>query len=312
MGTCSYVLLGTERGMAETFGSTCHGAGRAMSRNKSRKALDYQGVLASLANKGISIRVASPKLVMEEVRDLVDCCVAADLSLVVAGAGILQGRDAGRRDVPPGRHLQKVHQAAANRCRERVMCATTPKLTIQAFLILTSHALADAPVTGDPDAWLAAAAAAAAAPEGTEFECCEAAAATGGQGPFRGLNLRSAVALASGWSSRRCRGRVTGVLRRSRSRSMSRCARRASRRAAYSGSAAARTEKQTPLNNNCSHNGTVMHRDAHCILYSISRAPRISRMRAMDWRTCAQACWDELTHATLHGTFSSREAPRIG
>jgi tRNA-splicing ligase RtcB len=29
MGTCSYVLTGTEKGMVETFGSTCHGAGRA-------------------------------------------------------------------------------------------------------------------------------------------------------------------------------------------------------------------------------------------------------------------------------------------
>jgi len=28
MGTCSYVLTGTEKGMIETFGSTCHGAGR--------------------------------------------------------------------------------------------------------------------------------------------------------------------------------------------------------------------------------------------------------------------------------------------
>ena len=36
MGTCSYVLLGTETGMSETFGSTCHGAGRAWSRAKSR------------------------------------------------------------------------------------------------------------------------------------------------------------------------------------------------------------------------------------------------------------------------------------
>ena len=32
MGTCSYVLTGTDRGMKETFGSTCHGAGRASSR----------------------------------------------------------------------------------------------------------------------------------------------------------------------------------------------------------------------------------------------------------------------------------------
>lgn len=32
MGTCSYVLTGTEWGMAHTWGSTCHGAGRAKSR----------------------------------------------------------------------------------------------------------------------------------------------------------------------------------------------------------------------------------------------------------------------------------------
>jgi tRNA-splicing ligase RtcB len=32
MGSCSYVLTGTEAGMAQTFGSTCHGAGRALSR----------------------------------------------------------------------------------------------------------------------------------------------------------------------------------------------------------------------------------------------------------------------------------------
>lgn len=36
MGTCSYVLTGTQKGMSETFGSTCHGAGRAKSRNESR------------------------------------------------------------------------------------------------------------------------------------------------------------------------------------------------------------------------------------------------------------------------------------
>lgn len=52
--------------MAETFGSTCHGAGRARSRNNSRNKLDYQTVLDNLKTKGISIRVASPKLVMEE------------------------------------------------------------------------------------------------------------------------------------------------------------------------------------------------------------------------------------------------------
>ena len=87
MGTCSYVLTGTEKGMAETFGSTCHGAGRAQSRNKSRKQLSYQEVLDNLAAKGIAIRVASPKLVMEEapesykdVIQVVDTCHNAGIS----------------------------------------------------------------------------------------------------------------------------------------------------------------------------------------------------------------------------------------
>ena len=87
MGTCSYVLTGTERGMEETWGSTCHGAGRASSRAKSRRTLTYEDVLASLHEKGISIRVASPKLVMEEapesykdVTAVVDTCQAAGIS----------------------------------------------------------------------------------------------------------------------------------------------------------------------------------------------------------------------------------------
>jgi tRNA-splicing ligase RtcB len=87
MGTCSYVLTGTQKGMEETFGSTCHGAGRAQSRNKSRQSLSYQQVLDNLAAKGISIRVASPKLVMEEapesykdVTEVVNTCHDAGIS----------------------------------------------------------------------------------------------------------------------------------------------------------------------------------------------------------------------------------------
>lgn len=87
MGTCSYVLTGTDQGLEETFGSTCHGAGRAQSRNKSRKNLEYTEVLDALARKGISIRVASPKLVMEEapesykdVTQVVDTCHDAGIS----------------------------------------------------------------------------------------------------------------------------------------------------------------------------------------------------------------------------------------
>lgn len=108
MGTCSYVLTGTEKGMCETFGSTCHGAvssisiqtliarklhftssrqGRALSRAKSRRKLEYTDVLNNMRDMGIAIRVASPKLVMEEapesyknVTDVVDTCHAAGIS----------------------------------------------------------------------------------------------------------------------------------------------------------------------------------------------------------------------------------------
>ncbi|KAK6292277.1 hypothetical protein J4Q44_G00368610 [Coregonus suidteri] len=71
----------------ETFGTTCHGAGRALSRAKSRRNLDFQDVLDKLADKGIAIRVASPKLVMEEapesyknVCDVVNTCHDAGIS----------------------------------------------------------------------------------------------------------------------------------------------------------------------------------------------------------------------------------------
>ena len=87
MGTCSYVLTGTEKGFTETFGTTCHGAGRSMSRAKSRRNLGFQDVLDNLKQKGISIRVASPKLVMEEapesyknVDDVVNTCHEAGIS----------------------------------------------------------------------------------------------------------------------------------------------------------------------------------------------------------------------------------------
>ncbi|VDK41929.1 unnamed protein product [Taenia asiatica] len=101
MGTCSYVLTGTDKAMTETFGSTCHGAGRALSRAKSRRTLEYSDVLENLAQKGISIRVASPKLVMEEapesyknVTDVVNTCQEAGISsktLKLRPIGVIKG-----------------------------------------------------------------------------------------------------------------------------------------------------------------------------------------------------------------------------
>ncbi|KAI3384739.1 hypothetical protein SNEBB_004692 [Seison nebaliae] len=87
MGTCSYVLTGTEKGMQQTFGSTCHGAGRALSRAKARRKLEWTDVLDNLKEKGISIRVASPKLIQEEapesykdVTQVVETCHSAGIS----------------------------------------------------------------------------------------------------------------------------------------------------------------------------------------------------------------------------------------
>lgn len=87
MGTFSYIVVGTAFGMEETCGSTCHGAGRALSRNASRKVLDHKEVLKSMKEKKISIRVASPNLVTEEapesyknVSDVVDTCHDANIS----------------------------------------------------------------------------------------------------------------------------------------------------------------------------------------------------------------------------------------
>ena len=78
MGTCSYVLVGTDKGFKETWGSTCHGAGRALSRAKARRELTYEEVIEKLREKNITIRMASPKLVMEEApesyKDVEDVC----------------------------------------------------------------------------------------------------------------------------------------------------------------------------------------------------------------------------------------------
>ncbi|XP_037030489.1 RNA-splicing ligase RtcB homolog [Bradysia coprophila] len=101
MGTCSYVLTGTEGAMSQTFGSTCHGAGRALSRAKARAELKYTDVLENMKSLGIAIRVASPKLVMEEapesyknVTDVVDTCAAAGLSkkcMKLRPIGVIKG-----------------------------------------------------------------------------------------------------------------------------------------------------------------------------------------------------------------------------
>lgn len=86
MGTNSYIMTGTHAAMDASFGSTCHGAGRNASRAAQRQHVDYTDVLAELTAQGISIRVASPQLLMEEapssykdVNSVVDVCDSVGL-----------------------------------------------------------------------------------------------------------------------------------------------------------------------------------------------------------------------------------------
>jgi tRNA-splicing ligase RtcB len=66
MGTASYVLLGTAGSMAQTFGSTCHGAGRVMSRAKARKSVRGERLRQELEERGIAIQAGSMAGLAEE------------------------------------------------------------------------------------------------------------------------------------------------------------------------------------------------------------------------------------------------------
>lgn len=66
MGTSSYILVGTEQGMTDTFGSAVHGAGRVMSRKKALKEYRGDDVISNLADSGILIRTRSRKGAAEE------------------------------------------------------------------------------------------------------------------------------------------------------------------------------------------------------------------------------------------------------
>jgi tRNA-splicing ligase RtcB len=66
MGTASYVLEGTHQAMATTFGSTCHGAGRVLSRKSARRTLTWKGVSENLKQKHIVIRTDDRSAVPEE------------------------------------------------------------------------------------------------------------------------------------------------------------------------------------------------------------------------------------------------------
>ncbi|HEY3174396.1 MAG TPA: RtcB family protein [Candidatus Polarisedimenticolia bacterium] len=86
MGRYSYVLVGTMGAFRETFGSTCHGAGRRMSRSAAARGARGRPILRELADRGIIVRSESRATLLEEIPEAYKD--VAEVVDVVHGAGI--------------------------------------------------------------------------------------------------------------------------------------------------------------------------------------------------------------------------------
>jgi tRNA-splicing ligase RtcB len=86
MGRYSYVLTGTQRAFQETFGSTCHGAGRRMSRAEAKRSVRGRSLLEELEARGIHVMAAGMATVAEEMPEAYKD--VADVVRVVEGAGL--------------------------------------------------------------------------------------------------------------------------------------------------------------------------------------------------------------------------------
>jgi tRNA-splicing ligase RtcB len=91
MGTASWVLVGTETSMTQSFGSTCHGAGRLMSRHEAKRNVRGDKLRADLESDGIHIRAGSMAGLAEEapqaykdVNQVVDAVVGGGIARKVA------------------------------------------------------------------------------------------------------------------------------------------------------------------------------------------------------------------------------------
>jgi tRNA-splicing ligase RtcB len=101
MGRYSYVALGTALAMKETFGSTCHGAGRLQSRSAAKRSLKGADVVRALAARGIVVKAGSMGSLAEEaseaykdVADVVDVTHKAGISRKVVKSvpmGVIKG-----------------------------------------------------------------------------------------------------------------------------------------------------------------------------------------------------------------------------
>ncbi len=91
MGRASYVLRARQEAMDETFGSCCHGAGRALSRTAARNRVDARELRRDLGEQGVEVRAGSLKGLAEEapvaykdIHQVVDVVVGAGLAAKVA------------------------------------------------------------------------------------------------------------------------------------------------------------------------------------------------------------------------------------
>ncbi len=66
MGTASYVMVGTNENMKNSFGSSCHGAGRLISRKKANESFTADNIVKELNSKGIYIKAVTKKAIIEE------------------------------------------------------------------------------------------------------------------------------------------------------------------------------------------------------------------------------------------------------
>lgn len=91
MGRASFVLVGTQRSMEDTFGSTCHGAGRVLSRHQAIKKAKGRAIWRELEDRGILVRSAGKRTLAEEmseaykdISNVVDVVEMAGISKKVA------------------------------------------------------------------------------------------------------------------------------------------------------------------------------------------------------------------------------------
>ncbi len=101
MGTGSYVLVGTERAMEETFGSSCHGAGRVRSRTQALKHGQGRDLFKEMKDKGVTVMATGRRTVAEEMPEayknihaVVEAIVQAGISRKVARlrpVGVIKG-----------------------------------------------------------------------------------------------------------------------------------------------------------------------------------------------------------------------------